>query len=748
MGFYVDIAELQKAQEAYMKMVATAQSQLDTAKNGMNAIITSNSMYGEVGKAITNEINNVHNPVIVGLKNSLEFLGSEFSKTITDFQNFVGETSATAVLAEETLDDAVKKINEADEKHKVMDTNFKSIYDGISSLYHLSAPLSSTFYTNTQTARKYVQDTKNKVNAFDKMTTTSSAEQLFSALSSQMAAAGRVKSLSYSDPILTNFVAHEDLGKAIYEMDQQYAKAKAEAIEVAKRKAEQEAAEREASYRRHHPIQAWLKDRSNEIGSWWGDVVEGTRNLPIPQDLKDTLLFAEGFIGAAGSMVSETAIGAVDLTQIIGIASIDGVNRLTGGQTPEWMKRDLQGTVDNLSSLAELGVGTYTALTDPGAAMRGQDPNASYADKAAYRAQETGKALWDKVTHMDAYDAGGLTFEIASLFVGPAAVGKIAKGTKLGAKAAEMIQLAKNSTKARILANVEKWGSKVDNILAKSNNVIGKFGEKLLDTRIPVGIRKEAFAFAGGMGSMPAFSVESKTLRDVMHFSSKHADDVAESGAKARTFIDGMSVEDAQRYSQWNKYVEAGLSPEDRVRVLEISEKAPKVELVEGFDKKSLFDEIVATDKEITPRPRPEEYLTQDYIEAHKKQFDNGASRFQKFQPSENWNGGIVGGDDGTSFWLSKEHADVIQDVAQGDNRLYETLLGFDEGYLGDKPLYRLDVTPEVVSEKGISIPSGNESGANEWWRPGGRTYPGDMPEGVMKDISIKEGDAIWNTVN
>ncbi|MDR9571772.1 hypothetical protein RI569_08490 [Streptococcus pneumoniae] len=80
----------------------------------------------------------------------------------------------------------------------------------------------------------------------------------------------------------------------------------------------------------------------------------------------------------------------------------------------------------------------------------------------------------------------------------------MAKGTKLGAKAAEMISLAKNSTKARILKNVEKWGSKVDNILAKSNNVIGKFGEKLLDTRIPVGIRKETVAFAGGMGTMPA----------------------------------------------------------------------------------------------------------------------------------------------------------------------------------------------------------------------------------------------------
>ena len=109
--------------------------------------------------------------------------------------------------------------------------------------------------------------------------------------------------------------------------------------------------------------------------------------------MKDSLLFEESFIGSVGSMVSETAIGAVDLTQIIGIASIDGVNRLTGGQTLEWMKRDLQGTADNLSSLAELGVGTYTALADSGVAQRGQDPNASYADKAAYRAQETGKSL-------------------------------------------------------------------------------------------------------------------------------------------------------------------------------------------------------------------------------------------------------------------------------------------------------------------------------------------------------------------
>ncbi len=47
---------------------------------------------------------------------------------------------------------------------------------------------------------------------------------------------------------------------------------------------------------------------------------------------------------------------------------------------------------------------------DPGV-LAWPNPNASYADKAAYRAQETGKVFWDKVTHMDAYN-GEVTFEI------------------------------------------------------------------------------------------------------------------------------------------------------------------------------------------------------------------------------------------------------------------------------------------------------------------------------------------------
>ena len=184
------------------------------------------------------------------------------------------------------------------------------------------------------------------------------------------------------------------------------------------------------------------------------------------------------------------------------------------------------------------------------------------------------------------------------------------------------------------------------------------------------------------------------------------------------------------------------LTPEERELIFNISKNAPEVEYRPGKTAKSVLS-ILKKD-----RPSVEKVYSSEYIKAHRQQFKNGASRFQKFQPSESWNGGIVGGDDGTSFWLSKEHADIIEKVANGDNRLYEIILGLDEGYLGDGPLYRLDVTPEVVAEKGISIPSGKEAGANDWWRPTGRTFPGDIPEGVMKDISTQRGEHTWNIVN
>ena len=217
---------------------------------------------------------------------------------------------------------------------------------------------------------------------------------------------------------------------------------------------------------------------------------------------------------------------------------------------------------------------------------------------------------------------------------------------------------------------------------------------------------------------------------------------------KYKLIMNDNSSVNLHRKLKLKEYVEWGISPADSVRVLEISENAPKIKYIKDtFTKKQIIDIKPNPDKGIF-RPDVEDYLDEKYIKAHIRQFKNGVAKFQKFKPDENWRNGVVGDKNGNSFWLSKKHADIIEKVANGDNRLFEKLLGFDEGYFGDGPIYRLDVSPEVVARKGAFIPTGNEDGANDWWRPGGRTYPGGIPEAVMKDISTKRGDHTWNVVN
>ena len=217
---------------------------------------------------------------------------------------------------------------------------------------------------------------------------------------------------------------------------------------------------------------------------------------------------------------------------------------------------------------------------------------------------------------------------------------------------------------------------------------------------------------------------------------------------KYQQIMNDLRPENLARRQLIEQYRSWGLSPSDSVQILEISENAPKIKYVKDTYTAQEIIEIEPDPGKGIYRPDVEDYLTEDYIKAHIRQFKNGVSKFQKFKPNETWRNGIVGDKNGNSFWLSKKHADIIEKVANGDNRLFEKLLGFDEGYFGDGPIYRLDVSPEVVAQKGVFMPTGNEDGANEWWRPGGRTYPGGIPEAVMKDISTKRGDHTWNVVN
>ena len=154
-----------------------------------------------------------------------------------------------------------------------------------------------------------------------------------------------------------------------------------------------------------------------------------------------------------------------------------------------------------------------------------------------------------------------------------------------------------------------------------------------------------------------------------------------------------------------------------------------------GLNREKFFKKILSVDKNITKRPSPTKYFDSSYIEAHKQQFSNGAIKIQKFTPTENgFNNGAIGNpNDHVVFVMPKDVGETIIEVSKGNPRILEDILGLHPGDLGDSPV-AIDIPPESIHN--LKIPSGNEDSAFEgFWRPGGRTYPGNMPEAVIDEV-------------
>ncbi|OEG17577.1 hypothetical protein BCR22_02660 [Enterococcus plantarum] len=199
MGFYVDTAEMKKAVEEYQKLSKTAQSQLNTAKNAMNGIINSNALSGKVGQAISADINNNQNAVIVGLKSSYLAVEMELRQAYQDFKGTTGESSDSAVLSEEVLIKAKSDIDKMKQTYQEQVKSFQSVYSSISDLISLSAS-KSDFNQVADATKKYADEIIQKVNQFDSKQGNSANEDMIQSLSTQIKAAQKVGGLGYTDP--------------------------------------------------------------------------------------------------------------------------------------------------------------------------------------------------------------------------------------------------------------------------------------------------------------------------------------------------------------------------------------------------------------------------------------------------------------------------------------------------------------------------------------------------------------------
>ena len=324
-----------------------------------------------------------------------------------------------------------------------------------------------------------------------------------------------------------------------------------------------------------------------------------------------------------------------------------------------------------------------------------------------------------------AYAAGYLVPDIAIEVVGTKGLGSVKGATKVADTASDAASVAK---KVDTVTDVAGAAKKVDTVTdaasaAKKVDTVtdaAKTADKVTDAAKTADKVSDATGAAKKVDTVTDTASAAKKADTVVNnMPPNHVDDVLDEIEK---FYD--DIYEQQRYVdvEYEEFL-------DDLQNVDID--VPKVEssLKSGLTQE-LIDQIVSMPK--GSRPDPLMYLTQEYIDAHLAQFDDGASIImtkEQYVQYVKGNSYIGIPDDGTQFVMPKNYCDEIANIANGDISIYESKLGFDIGHFDDGGgLVRIDI--DDLSGLELRMPSGNEYGANSHWIPGGKT-DGGIPEAV-----------------
>ena len=407
MGFHVDLEELHKAANKLNQEASRIETQLTDAKNSVNKIITSEALQGKTGQAIYQQLNNVDAAVLVGLADTSKVLASEFSSLLSSFHSSIGETSNSAILDEDYLNQLKDNLNNFKNQHGAQEENISSIYASISDLISLSGP-QSNYNADSDTANQLLSTTIDKVTSFDSSGTAPTSADLLAAIDTEVNQVSQTTDLPYTDSQYLSFISDVNFAKSIKSVDKQITQQEKLAKEQAEQKARKE-------WAKQHPVVAWLQSQADLDANFF----EGTRKTLEKQNWdffggqldKSVALTALGFVDGVCETIDQLALGAAQLGQLAFEGIEWGGNTLFKQKTPQWLKDDVTGAWNNVMAASEFGTRLIALDADAWNAV-------------AKTGEKVGSDLASAIKTGDDYKIGGYLFDVATL-VGPAAVGKL-----------------------------------------------------------------------------------------------------------------------------------------------------------------------------------------------------------------------------------------------------------------------------------------------------------------------------------
>ncbi|WKF84404.1 GH-E family nuclease [Lacticaseibacillus pantheris] len=332
MGFHIDLKTLNEDAAAYSKGADKTIEELESTKRAFNKIVTSNALYGTAGEAVSNDVNNNLNAILTSIKDEYLETAVEFAQDIKKFKAAVGESSDSAVLDEDTLNNLVNRLDTMAKDQEDLERSGKKIFASIDDIIALSIP-HSTFATGYRTTKKQVKKIITDVHTFNSAKGASSqlATQL-QQTNSKLNQADQYSDVGYNDGHFLDYLSDASFAAEVAERD-----APIEAAIKADRQAKLDAKKAEAEWAEHHPLEAGWQNVEKIVANFWQNVQQFNDTDPKTSDFEKGLKKLTS--GVLASIVEP--VGGVITLIAIGLDTGIEVNDRQIGYADKYEQRDL-----------------------------------------------------------------------------------------------------------------------------------------------------------------------------------------------------------------------------------------------------------------------------------------------------------------------------------------------------------------------------------------------------------------------
>ena len=194
----IKMSEVLSQKESLASSISSAKSQLESASRKLKSTADSDALQGNVKEAIDNKITNYQVPLLTNYVNSLAVISQGYDNLISTFKETVSETSDSAIIDTDVLQQMVDKFDSPLEQLKTCSDEINKAIDEVADIVSLTKVTTADAISEFKSAKKVLTNTIKDMGIFNSTVFTSEAGDILEEQNTQLSSLSDLGSSSYT----------------------------------------------------------------------------------------------------------------------------------------------------------------------------------------------------------------------------------------------------------------------------------------------------------------------------------------------------------------------------------------------------------------------------------------------------------------------------------------------------------------------------------------------------------------------